>query len=130
MPKSSKSASFDADAFYERLFGFGQRSQRLVSKLPTTDYNKVYGVQLIRSSSSPSSNYIEALEAAGRKDFMHRLRICRKEIRESINWLRFIKEANPSLMEVTDEAAGLIKEGRELVKILTSSIITSEKKKS
>lgn len=124
------STKFDSEAFYERLLAFGQRCQRLVSQLPKTDYNREYGNQLIRSSASPGSNYIEALEAAGRRDFIHRLKICRKETRESVHWLRLIQEANSSLKEVSIEATKLIDEGREIVKILTASIITSEKKKS
>lgn len=124
------SGKFNSEAFYERLFVFGQRCQRLVAQLPKTDYNREYGGQLIRSSASPGSNYIEALEAASRKDFIHRLKICRKETRESIHWLRLIQEANSDLMEIYNEAIQLTNEGREIVKILTASIITSEKKKS
>lgn len=124
------STKFNSEAFYERLLVFGQRCQRLVSKLPKIDYNREYGGQLIRSSASPGANYIEALEAASRKDFIHRLKICRKETRESVHWLRFIQEANFHLKEIYDEATKLTSEGREIVKILTASIITSEKKKS
>lgn len=123
------STRFDSEAFYERLLVFGQRGQRLVNELPKTDYNREYGGQLIRSSASPGANYIEALEAAGRKDFVYRLKICRKETRESIHWLRLIQEANSPLKEVYNEAIRLIGEGREIVKILTASILTCEKKK-
>lgn len=98
--------------------------------LPRTQYNLEYGDQLIRSSASPGSNYIEALEALSRKDFVHRLKICRKEVRESVHWLRLIQEANSSLRETYKESSELIQEGRELIKILTSSILTLEKKKS
>lgn len=124
------SARFDSEAFYERLLRFGQRCQRLVVVLPRTQYNLEYGGQLIRSSASPGSNYIEALEALSRKDFVHRLKICRKEVRESVHWLRLIQEANSSLRETCKESSELIQEGRELIKILTSSILTLEKKKS
>lgn len=127
---SSGKGKFDSEAFYERLLRFGQRSQRLVSQLPRTDYNKEYGGQLIRSSASPGSNYIEALEAASMRDFIHRLKICRKETRESNHWLRLIQEANSQLKEIYQETSELIQEGREIVKILTSSILTSEKKNS
>lgn len=119
---------FDSEAFYERLLKFGQQCQKLVSSLPRTDYNKEYGSQLIRSSSSPGSNYIEALEALSKKDFVHRLRICRKETRESVHWLRLISEANDQLREISNKCLELTSEGRQLVKILTASILTSEKK--
>lgn len=119
---------FDTEAFYERLFVFGQRSQRLIKKLPKTQYNLAYGSQLIRSSSSPGANYIEALESFSLKDFIHRLKICRKETRESVHWLRLVIEANDEFGEFISEAANLTTEGREIVKILTASILTSEKK--
>lgn len=101
-------ARFDSDAFYERLLRFGQRCQRLVVVLPKTQYDLEYGGQLIRSSASPGSNYIEALEALSRKDFVHRLKICRKEVRESVHWLRLIQEANSSLRETYKESSELI----------------------
>lgn len=116
---------FNSDAFYERLFKFGKDCQEVVKILPKNLYNNVYALQLIRSSSSPGANYIEALEALGRKDFIHRLRICRKETRESIHWLRLIKESNTSLKETCNR---LTDEGYEITKILTASIMTSEKK--
>lgn len=121
-------ARFDTEAFYERLLAFGQKCQKVTSELPLAVYNKEFSRQLIRSSASPGANYIEALEALGKKDFIHRLRICRKEARESIHWLRLIQEANRQLTEVNVKAKFLIGEGREIVKILTASIITLEKK--
>ena len=119
---------FDSEAFYERLVVFGQKCQKVTTKLLKTDYNRVYCGQLIRCSSSPGANYIEALEALSKKDFTHRLRICRKETRESIHWLRLIKEANSLPREIDKEIDKLISEGREIIKILSSSIITLEKK--
>lgn len=120
-------AKFDSEAFYERLYKFARDCQMLVKILPKLNYNLIYGDQLIRSSSSIGSNYIEALEALSLKDFIHRLKICRKEARESIHWLRLIKDAN-NLVEIINEAKKLIQEGQEIKKILSSSIITSEKK--
>lgn len=119
---------FDSEAFYQRLLRFAKRCLKLVSKLPKTQYNLEYGNQLIRASASPGSNYIEALEALGKKDFVHRLRFSRKETRESVHWLMLIEYANSDLSGVDSECQELIKEGREIVKILTSSIITLEKK--
>jgi four helix bundle protein len=118
---------FDSQKFYERLFEFGLKCQRLMLELPKTDYNRIYSNQLIRSSSSPGANYIEALEAVGKKDFVHRLRICRKEARESVNWLRYIKETNKETQSIGESAELLITEGRELVRVLSSSILTLEK---
>lgn len=118
---------YNSEQFYERLFKLGQCCQRLVKELPKKDYNSIYGNQLIRSSSSPGANYLEALEAASRRDFINRLRICRKEARESVHWLRLIHDANLESDNIS-EANKLIVEAREIVKMLTASIITSEKK--
>jgi len=119
---------FDSGAFLERLTKFGQRCQKLVVQLPKTQYNFNYGDQLIRSSSSPGANYIEALEALGSKDFIHKLRISRKETKESVYWLRMVQSSNSEILNIQNEINELAEEGRQVVRLLTSSIITLEKK--
>lgn len=116
-----------SEELYERLLRFAQRCQRLVKKLPKTIYNLEYGGQLIRSSGSPGANYIEAVEGSSRKDFTYRLKICRKETKESVYWLVLIEGANEELVSVKPECKDLIREGREFIKIFTSSILTSER---
>lgn len=120
--------SFDSEAFLLRLTNFAKRCQKLIVLLPRNQSNTSYGSQLIRSSSSPAANYIEAIEALGKKDFVMKLRITRKETRESVYWLDMIKEANINLINIQDESNSLIKEGKEIVKILTSSIMTLERR--
>jgi four helix bundle protein len=121
---------FDANAFYERLYDFARRCRELTEKLPKTIANVEYSSQLIRASGSMGSNYIEALEATGKKDFVYRLRVSRKETKESVHWLRLILDANKDLnTEVGKELRDLIDEGREIMKIFTSSILTCEGKK-
>ncbi|MFH1833353.1 MAG: four helix bundle protein [Candidatus Levyibacteriota bacterium] len=115
------------ELLYKRLFAFAQKCQQLINKLPKTAYNSEYGRQLIRSSSSPGANYIEAIEASSRKDFTHRLKICRKEAKESIHWLMLIQSANKTIAEIQKESIELIKEAQEFIRIFTSSILTSEK---
>lgn len=117
----------NSETLYERLLKFAQRSQKLVLILPRTSYNFEYGGQLIRSSSSPGSNYIEAIEATSSKDFAYRLKVCRKEAKESMHWLILIKSANENIEAIIKEADGLIKEADELIRIFTSSILTSER---
>lgn len=58
-----------SDELYDRLLVFAKDCQMLVVKLPNNSYNVVYSSQLIRSSSSPGANYIEALEASSKKRF-------------------------------------------------------------
>src|SRR3990167_9941853 len=124
MPRFAK---LTPEILYDRLLIFAKRCQKLVSRLPKTRYNLIYGDQLIRSSDSPGSNYIEAIEASSRKEFVHKLKTCRKESKESIRWLDLIQSANKEVGWVQTETKGLIKEAQEFVKIFTSSIITSEK---
>lgn len=82
------------------------------------------GKQLIRSSGSIGANYIEANESLSKKDFMMRIKISRKEAKESIYWLRLLSEINQS--EFTDESMRLINEATELKKILSSIIEKSK----
>ncbi|HSW48368.1 MAG TPA: four helix bundle protein [Candidatus Saccharimonadales bacterium] len=116
-----------SEELYDRLLSFAKRCQRLVKSLPKTTYNYEYSSQLIRSSASPGANYIEAIEASSRKDFAHRLKICRKESKESIHWLMLISSANEELQEVQSETKILITEAQEFIRIFTSSILTSER---
>jgi four helix bundle protein len=76
------------------------------------------GKQLVRSSGSVGANYIEANEKLGDKDFLFRLKISRKEAKESKYWLRLLKVINPEKQEIAD----LIKEAEQLRKILSSII--------
>ena len=63
----------------ERTYRFAEKSRDFVKRLSRGTPNFEYGKQLIRSSGSQAANYIEANEALGRKDFIMRIRICRKE---------------------------------------------------
>lgn len=115
------------EILHKRLLLFAQRGQKLITKLPRTSYNLIYSNQLIRSSSSPGANYIEAVEATSAKEFIHRLKICRKEVKESNYWLILIQNSNLKEGWVKKESDELIREGTELIKIFTASIITSER---
>ncbi len=123
----AQTSNYTSEILYKRLLHFAQECQILISKLPKNIYNIEYGAQLIRSSASPGANYIEAVEASSRKDFIHRLKICRKEVKESIHWLTLIKFANTQTQKAFSGINELIREGHELIKIFTSSILTSER---
>jgi four helix bundle protein len=116
-----------SEQLLERLTTFASNNQKLTKKLPKTTYNIEYSSQLVRSSSSPGANYIEALEAASPKDFCYRLKVCRKETRESAYWLSLIQNANEDVSEIKNISRELIIEAKELIRIFTSSIFTSEK---
>ena len=75
--------------------------------------------QLLRSSSSVGANYIEANEAISKKDFFHRIKICRKESKESIYWLELLAHTNSDRKEKTDV---LIKEASEYLRLFSAII--------
>ena len=118
---------FTPEILQNRLLKFAQRSRILTTKLPKNSYNIIYSNQLNRSSSSPGANYIEALEGSSTKEFILKLKICRKETKESNYWLILIQTSNEDLLWVKKEAEELTKEGEELIKIFTASIITAER---
>ncbi|HSP12634.1 MAG TPA: four helix bundle protein [Salegentibacter sp.] len=100
----------------DRTFVFARDCRLLVSKLPKTVSNIEDGKQLVRSSGSVGANYIEANENLGDKDFKFRIRISRKEAKESLYWLNLLKALNPN-SEAIDP---LIQEANELRKILSA----------
>ena len=104
----------------DRTFAFANRISGFIDKLHKTMSNVQYIKQLIRSSSSVGANYIEANEAISRKDFLLRIKICRKEAKETIFWLRLL-QLNSS--EHENERVVFIREAIELCKIF-GSIIT------
>lgn len=103
----------------ERTFLFAKNCRILISKLEWTISNNEDGKQLVKSSGSVGANYIEANENLGEKDFTFRHKISRKESKESLYWLRLLKEMN-SKHEM--EISKLITEADELRKILSAII--------
>lgn len=104
----------------ERTYRFALRVRRLVKRLPRTIGNIEDGKQVVRSSGSVGANYIEANEALSRRDFLHRLRIARKESKESRYWLRLLDLGDGPEREA--ECAALIQESDELLRILSAII--------
>ncbi|MEW6003334.1 MAG: four helix bundle protein, partial [Nitrospirota bacterium] len=103
----------------ERTLDFAKRIIRLCKKLPRNNINQEVVSQLIRSSGSIGANYREANDALSKKDFVYRIRIARKEAKESHYWLQLLREANAGLAE---EVEGLLSESIELKKIFSSII--------
>lgn len=102
----------------ERTYLFAKDCRDFLGKLPQTTVNREYGKQLARSSSSPAANYIEANEALGKKDFAMKIKICRKEAKESCLWLRLCDIVQNADLE-RDRARLLIEAG-ELRNIFTA----------
>jgi len=105
----------------ERTYFFAKRCRVLINKLPYSVSNREDSKQLVRSSGSIGANYIEANEALSKKDFIYRIKISRKEAKESKFWLRLLIDSNK---EFEHEFKVLIAESDELRKIL-SAIINS-----
>ena len=107
----------------ERLINFAVLIIDLVGKLPNNYAGKHFGNQLLRSGSSPALNYGEAQAAESDADFIHKMKVCLKELREAQVCLKII--ARKPLLE--DVIVGIaLKESGELVAIFTSSITTTE----
>ena len=78
------------DQLVERLINFAARMGKVADALPDTRMGRHIGAQLVRSGTSPAPNYEEACAAESRADFVHKLSICLKELRESPLWIRLI----------------------------------------
>jgi len=109
----------------ERTFQFAKDVRLFVKTLPKSIANIEDGKQLIKASGSVGGNYIEANESFSKKDFVFRIKICRKEAKESAYWLRLIKETND--LSNADEAQRLIQEANELKKIFSTILEKSKK---
>ena len=103
----------------ERTLEFAKQVVRLCKILPSNTVNFKLVDQLVRSTGSVGANYREANDALGKKDFLHRLRISRKEAKETIFWLRLLLEANPGN---NNEINSLIDECIQLRNILSAII--------
>lgn len=108
----------------ERTFLFAKDVRLFVKTLPKTIANIEDSKQVVRASGSVGANYREANEALGKKDFLMRIKISRKESKESAYWLRLINETN--IPDNHKEAERLIKEATELKKIFSSIVVKSK----
>ncbi|MDD4995625.1 MAG: four helix bundle protein [Patescibacteria group bacterium] len=106
----------------ERTFKFALQCRDLIKTLPRTITNIEYAKQLARSSGSVAANYIEANESLSKKDFFLRMKICRKEVKESRLWLSLLGIEDQNLNRIKDI---LIGESTELLKIFSSIIKSS-----
>lgn len=109
------------DDIAQRLLDFAKRALRLCRNFPDDYAGKHIARQLIRCSTGSGANYEEARGGESRADFIHKLGVARKEIREALYWLRL---ADPDLVQ-GNEVTALIREADELGAILTSSIKTA-----
>jgi len=120
---SKASRIFDLE---ERLIDFAIRIIRIAESLPKTKVGNHIAGQLIRCGTSPAPNYGEAQSAESRADFIHKMKVCLKELRETKIWLLMIIRAK--LVKPVSKLEPLIDENDELISIFVSSIKTAKQK--
>jgi four helix bundle protein len=111
----------------ERTLAFSKRAIEFCRALPKTVIDTEIGKQLMRSCTSVGANYIEANESLGKKDFLMRIRICRKEAKESGYWLKLAEAVSGQL---TEERDSLLQESTELMRIFGSIIAKNDERNS
>ncbi|MFQ6094225.1 MAG: four helix bundle protein, partial [bacterium] len=108
----------------DRTLRFAKRVRAFVKRLPKSIANIEDARQLIKASGSVGANYIEANEALSKKDFMMRIKICRKEAQESRYWLRLVDTGSDA--ELEHERRDLEQEATELTSIFGSIVRKGE----
>jgi four helix bundle protein len=103
----------------ERTVEFAKGIIRLCKRIPKDVISVRIIGQLVRSSGSVGANYREATEAVSKKDFIHRMKITRKECKETSYWLELLKEVGPDHIE---DIESFWAESRELRNIFTAII--------
>ncbi len=111
----------------ERLLAYSVQIIKIVEQLPKTRVGNHVAGQLLRSGTSPYPNHGEAQAAESTKDFIHKLPISLKELRETQRWLRLIQRV--PLIKNSNQLETIQQETEELIKIFVASIKTAEKKK-
>ena len=107
-----------------RSFIFAQQVRAFVKQLPRTLANTEDAKQLVRASGSVGANYIEANDSLGKKDFLMRIKICRKEAKECRFWLGLIDTGDEP--EMCTKQANLAQEATELMNIFGAILRKSE----
>ncbi len=123
LPNGSAEALSAADALEERLLDFAARIGKVVDALPDSRLGRHVAGQLVRCGTSPAPNYGEACAAESRADFVHKLGIVLKELRETRIWLRL---AVKSELLARKKLEALIDEATQLMNIIAKSIVTAK----
>jgi four helix bundle protein len=127
MSQTKSSTSERKKSYYDledRTLKFAQEVRSFTKQLPKTLENKEDIRQLVRSSGSQGANYIEANEALSKKDFLMRIKICRKEAKESRYFLQLVDTKNDTKLE--SQRTDLIGEATELMKIFGAIVTKSQ----
>ena len=120
-----KPKNFDLE---DRLIDFSIRVSSIIDKLPQDKFVNLLSSQLLRSSTSVALNYGEAQGAESLKDFIHKMRVVLKELKESKVCLKLILKK--SIVDSSSELENTINENKELIAIFIKSIETAEKNRN
>jgi len=124
--EGTESARKGAD-IEERLLEFAVRVGKAVDALPDTRLSRHIAGQLVRSGTSPAPNYAEACAAESKKDFIHKLAIALKELRESSVWIRMTVKSELIPEQRLEQ---LQEECEQLCKIIAKSLVTAKSNQS
>jgi four helix bundle protein len=119
--KESRTSQYDLE---DRTFIFAQNVRAFAKQISKTIANVEDIKQLVRASGSVGANYIEANESLSKRDFLMRIRICRKEAKESGYWLRLVDVGEDSTVKRTRD--DLVREATELTSIFGAILRKSE----
>lgn len=108
----------------ERTAKFGEEVIEFVKGLERNEVNRTLISQVVRSATSIGANYMEADGAESKKDFQHKIAICKKEAKETKHWIRMVAKANPHRDE---ECKRLRQESQELALIFSSILLKRRK---
>jgi four helix bundle protein len=125
MAEKSEKPKFDLEV---RLLEFSARIIRLTEQMPKTEAGRHVAGQILRSGTSPYANHGEAEDAESTSDFVHKLKLCLKEMRETWRWLRLNQRiplvTKPELLD------SIIDEADQLIRIFRQNIIAAKKRHS
>lgn len=121
---TNENKNFDLE---DRLIEFSVRIIKLVESLPNSKVANHIAGQLVRCGTSPAPNYGEAQDAESRSDFIHKVKICLKELRETRIWLLILKKAK--IVKPDSKLDPLIDETDQLISIFVKSVKTAKKNK-
>ena len=107
----------------DRLLEFAARVGKLVDAMPETRLARHVAGQLVRSGTSPAPNYAEACAAESKRDFIHKLGIALKELRETKVWIKLILKAE---LVPSERMSPLLDEAQQLCNIIGKSIVTAK----
>ena len=107
----------------DRFLNFAASGIKLTVKLERTSVGRYIANQLMRAAASAGANYEEACGAESRADFIHKMQLVLKELRESLYWLKLVKRAE---LIASKDLQPLLSEADELIKIVAKSVITAK----